>query len=95
MLHARTDYNRIQDPALNDPSMLSDGSTPIAEDEPVFLVRASDQAFVATLIAWQAAHIAKGGDLDMARVVDEHIEKAASWQEKNRCKVADAPKSAL
>lgn len=43
MKHARQDYNRIQDPALTDPSLLSEGSTPIGEDEPVFLLRGQDK----------------------------------------------------
>lgn len=43
MIHARSDYNRIQDPAVDDPSLLSEGSTPIGVDEPVFLLRAKDQ----------------------------------------------------
>lgn len=43
MIHARKDYDRIQDPALHDPSLLSEGSTPFADDEPVFLLRAQDE----------------------------------------------------
>lgn len=38
MIHAREDYNRIQDP---------DGK--IGEDEPVFLLRAKDKYFVRTV----------------------------------------------
>jgi len=95
MIHARKDYNRIQDPALNDPSLLSEGSTPIAEDEPVFLVRASDQAFVATLEAWAKAHNEKADDTSMSDAVASHIELALKWQRENRIKVADAPLSVL
>ena len=95
MLHARNDYNRIQDPALHDPSLLSEGSSPIAEDEPVFLVRASDQAFSDTLTAWITAHIAAGGDPAMSTAVASHLGKAIAWQERNRRKVADAPAAAL
>ena len=40
MIHARVDYNRIQDPALENPSLLAGNSKPIASDEPVFLLRA-------------------------------------------------------
>ena len=94
MLHARSDYNRIQDPAVNDPSLLSEGSTPIAADEPVFLVRASDQAFKETLLAWIAAHRNAGGCPMMAEAVEAWIDKAIAWQSDNhRCKIADAPES--
>jgi len=91
MLHARKDYNRIQDPALQDPSLLSEGSSPIAEDEPVFLVRASDQAFVPTLNAWIDAHLACYGSQVMTDAVKKHIRKAVEWQKKNRYELADAP----
>lgn len=37
MIHARPDYNRFQDPAIDDPSLLGEGSTPIRVDEPVML----------------------------------------------------------
>jgi hypothetical protein len=43
MQHARPDYNRIQDPALRDPSLLAPGSTPIGSEEPVFLIRGKDE----------------------------------------------------
>jgi len=95
MIHARKDYNRIQDPALNDLSLLSEGSTPIAEDEPVFLVRASDQAFVATLEAWAKAHNEVAVERSMSAAVASHIELALEWQRNNRRKVADAPVSTL
>ena len=95
MIHARNDYNRIQDPALHDPSLLSDGSSPIAEDEPVFLVRASDQAFVATLEAWAKAHNEQSDERSMSDAVASHIELALQWQRDNRRKVADAPASTL
>lgn len=43
MKHAREDYNRFQDPALSDSSLLGKGGTPILKDEPVFLLRAQDK----------------------------------------------------
>lgn len=95
MIHARSDYNRIQDPALSDPSLLSEGSTPFAEDEPVFLVRASDQAFASTVAAWMKAHIEAGGNPAMVIAVASHLGRAIAWQEKNRRKVADAPADVL
>lgn len=95
MIHARDDYNRIQDPALSNPSLLSDGSSPIAEDEPVFLVRASDQGFAKTVKAWAAAHLEAGGDASMADAAERQIVRAAAWQKNNRRKVADAPDGVL
>ena len=49
MLHARHDYNRIQDPAMENPALLGEGSTPIGEKEPVFLLRAKDKHAAATV----------------------------------------------
>lgn len=95
MIHARSDYDRIQDPALSDPSLLSEGSSPIGQDEPVFLIRASDQAFRATVAAWRIAHLNAGGDPEIAKAAARHLVVAEAWQEKNRRKVADAPHSVL
>ncbi len=95
MIHARSDYDRIQDPALSDPSLLSEGSSPIGEDEPVFLIRASDQAFSDALVAWMKAHICAGGDPEVAKAVARHLGSAIAWQGKNRRKLADAPHSVL
>ena len=95
MIHARSDYDRIQDPAIGDPSLLSTGSTPIAEDEPVFLVRARDIAFCDTLTAWIQSHINHGGDAAMVTAVASHLGSAIAWRQRNAVKVADAPESAL
>lgn len=95
MIHARTDYNRIQDPAVQDPSLLSSGSSPIGEDEPVFLVRAKDAAFVDTVLAWMNAHLDAGGDPAMHTAMASHLGRAVSWREKHGTKVADAPHDVL
>lgn len=95
MLHARTDYSRIQDPAIQDQSLLSNGSSPIGEDEPVFLVRAKDKAFSATVLAWMNAHLDAGGDPAMYTAMAAHLGRAIAWQEKNGTKVADAPHDVL
>lgn len=76
-------------------TLLSDGSTPIAIGEPVFVVRASDQAFVSTLQSWVRFHLAAGGDPEMAKAVGAHVAKAIEWQAINRCKLADAPQDTL
>lgn len=95
MIHARTDYNRIQDPALQDNSLLSDGSSPIGEDEPVFLVRAKDKSFNATVLAWMDAHLDAGGDPAMYTAMAAHLGRAIAWQGKHSTKVADAPHDVL
>ncbi len=51
MLHARKDYNRIQDP-----------ENKIPEDEPVFLLRAQDQVAAEVVRYWAYLHKVKGGD---------------------------------
>jgi hypothetical protein len=86
MLHARRDYDRIQDP-----------ENKIGEDEPVFLVRAKDWAFVPTLLGWIKAHLDAGGDIEMAKALMEHIDKAKKWRglHNREVKVADAPKGSL
>lgn len=95
MLHARRDYDRIQDPALHDSSLLSAGSSPIWEDEPVFLVRAKDAAFCDTVMAWMQSHLDAGGDPALHRAVAAHLERAVAWQQKHGTKLADAPHEVL
>lgn len=78
MIHARSDYNRIQDPAGL-----------IAEDEPVFLLRAKDKLAPAILEAWARALEDAGGDKDMVNMAFDHAELMRSWQETNGSKVPD------
>lgn len=89
MIHARKDYSRFQDPALKDPSLLGEGSTPIAEDEPVMLFRAQDENFIAVVqfyrdLIWKKARPV--GDLCNAQ-----IERAKQWQKKHGAKTPDVP----
>lgn len=91
MIHARRDYDRIQDPALADPSLLSPGSSPIGQDEPVFLVRAKDASFLDTVQAWMQSHDRKGGDQLMRNALAIHLGRALAWREAHGVKVADAP----
>lgn len=94
MIHAREDYNRIQDPAVNHPAMLGDGSTPIAPDEPVMLFRAKDK--FAPLIMEFYAGLLKG-DPDAANAMAEaalaHAAKARLWQLRNGSKTPDMPRA--
>lgn len=55
MIHAREDYNRIQDPAVEDHTLLGKGSTPIGVNEPVFLVRAQDKHAYKAVLAYTEA----------------------------------------
>ncbi len=78
MKHAREDYNRFQDPALNDPSLLGEGLTPIAEDEPVFILRAQDK-HAAKAVRYYAA-LLQGDE----KVGERMIQACFKWAEKMR-----------
>lgn len=86
MIHARDDYNRIQDP-----------ENKIGEDEPVFLVRAKDRFSIKAMQAWVDAALLEAGlgekeDLELKRMagkVQGHIAKTIEWQVKNGSKVPD------
>lgn len=88
MRHARPDYNRIQDPALQDPSLLAEGTTPFGEDEPVFLLRARDRTAPAALRFWAGMQPPQSGSARVARAWAEEMER---WQALNGCKTADLP----
>jgi len=78
MLHAREDYNRIQDP-----------DEKIAEDEPVFLLRAHDQCFAETVRFWAALHELKGGERTISNMARDHSIVGEHWQLDNGKKRAD------
>lgn len=80
MIHARKDYNHIQDP-----------SGKIAKDEPVFILRAKDLLAPTTLLFWAEELSRKGGDKVMAKMVAEHATKMLAWQELNGYKLPDLP----
>lgn len=79
MKHARKDYNCIQDPSGN-----------IAEDEPVFLLRAKDQIAPSALRFW-ADEVERLGDKKLADHVRAHAGKMNEWQAKNGWQVPDTP----
>jgi hypothetical protein len=81
MLHARKDYDRIQDPANK-----------IADDEPVFLLRAKDKLAPDVMDYWAWRLDQANGDKDMVEMVRNHAKLAREWQEKNGCKLPDLPK---
>lgn len=84
MLHARKDYNRIQDP-----------ENKIGEDEPVFLVRAKDVFSIIAMRSWADAVLLEGRIKsdnklkEMAGMVYSFINITIIWQNKNGCKNPD------
>lgn len=81
MIHARSDYNRIQDPA---------GLIP--QDEPVFLIRAKDFVSGDAVRAWADLHDQAGGDPAMSEAARRHAAKMDAWRPKQK---ADAPIDAI
>ena len=77
MIHAREDYNRIQDP---------DGK--IKEDEPVILFRAQDELMVQVL-EFYSFIARRAGAHDVSRKVNDHVVLAKEWQRRNPTKVPD------
>lgn len=103
MIHAREDYNRIQDPK---------GLIP--QDEPVFLLRGQDRFTPRMLALYRRLLIAEGNRLlkisrnkgliwetvkiyesqaqklfDMANMVKDHNEKVEEWQRECKRKTPD------
>lgn len=102
MKHAREDYQRRfgHDPALDDPTLLSEGSTPIGEDEPVCLFRAQDRNFVLLLRGYESLLKHQGHDVvdreanrRIIESVNAHIGVASLWQQNNpdKVKAPDVP----
>lgn len=73
MVHFREDYNRIQDPK---------GLIP--EDEPVFLLRGQDELAPALLLRWAAELRLRGGDKEMARLVEDGAQMMIEYQKKRK-----------
>lgn len=80
MLHARPDYNRIQDP-----------ENKIPEDEPVFLLRAQDVCAPAALDRWIQAAEDAGVDEEMIATARVHLKRMSLWALENGNKVPDMP----
>jgi len=64
MIHAREDYNRIQDP-----------ENKIPKNEPVFLLRGQDKFDPELLLRWASKLRLNGGDPIMAEMVENHAQK--------------------
>lgn len=90
MIHARKDYDRIQDPAVEQPELLADGSSPIGSDEPVFLIRGKDVLAPDCIRHW-AIELERLDGHDPAVV--QHALKFAdlvqNWQDEHGCKTPD------
>lgn len=84
MKHARSDYDRIQDPA---------GLIP--DDEPVFLIRGQDRAAIPAAQAWCEVAEVIGADPGIVATVRRHIEVVRAWQAEHGAKVPDAPADVL
>ena len=71
MIHARKDYNRIQDPA---------GLIP--ENEPVILFRAQDKHFDRVLRFYRDIVKTDNGDPRIITAINEHLILADAWPKK-------------
>jgi hypothetical protein len=83
MKHARDDYNRIQDPLKL-----------IADNEPVFLLRAKDKCAPQIVEAWAALAEANGASKEMVKSARDHAILMRRWQIQNGNKTPDMPPNA-
>lgn len=76
-------------------TLVSPGSTPIAIDEPVFLLRGQDLASPSTVLYW--ASLSEGNGVDPAVVtrVRDWAETMRTWQETHTARNADVPADQL
>ncbi|MDR3328178.1 MAG: hypothetical protein LBT04_08730 [Prevotellaceae bacterium] len=84
MLHARKDYDRIQDP-----------DNKIPADEPVFLLRGQDKFAPELLLRWASKLRLDGGDTYMARLVEDWAQVMLEWQDTHCIKTPDLDYSKL
>ena len=79
MLHARMDYNR----------RIQDSENRIPEDEPVFLLRASDM-YAPLAVAIYATIVRQGqGQTAIIRNSEKHAHEMMMWQMTHPCKSPD------
>ena len=79
MMHARPDYNRIQDPGVENPDLIPNGSTPIGEKEPVFILRAQDKTASAVVRYWAALNSYEGGDSNAVQLALAQAVRMDEW----------------
>jgi hypothetical protein len=78
MLHARKDYQRIQDPKNLIPS-----------DEPVFLMRAQDKLFITMLVIYRMLAKMQGCSPKMLQTISKHIEITKLYNIDHPTKIPD------
>lgn len=81
MIHARTDYDPIQDPRPNG----------IGKDEPVMLFRAQDRLMEFVLLHYISLLKKANADTAMVHAVYEHIQRVNDWQSTHPTKTPDMP----
>jgi hypothetical protein len=86
MIHARSDYDPIQDPR---------GLIP--EDEPVILIRGQDVGALAAIDAYYDYLVNEelGIEGEFLAAIARHRNRIQRWQEIEKVKRPDAPKEAL
>ena len=80
MLHARKDYQRIQDPWEK-----------IPEDEPVFLLRGQDVLAPDVVEYWAQLLKNQGGEEQLVTAAKAQAHKMRDWQKDQKVKVPDLP----
>lgn len=80
MRHARSDYDRIQDPA---------GLIP--DDEPVFLLRGQDRAAPQVVEMWAKLAGGMGASIEIVSAALEQAEEMREWQRRRAQKTPDMP----
>jgi len=80
MKHARNDYAGIQDPTNH-----------IPQDEPVFLIRASDKCGPIVVHMWAFIAELLGTSSDMVYAARHQANAMFAWQDKHGSKVPDMP----
>lgn len=80
MLHAREDYNAIQD------GRKLEDKNRIPGNEPVFLLRAQDKLSADIVDIWANCAKAEGAKLDIVNQAKEHANKMREWQMNVKCK---------
>lgn len=78
MIHARDDYNRIQDP---------EGRIP--DNEPVFLIRGQDVVAPDVVEFWATKAHEAGVDSRMVEAARKHASRMRRWQAEHGSKIPD------
>lgn len=67
------------------------GGSPIADDEPVFLLRAMDRTAPQAVRAWAQLQYEQKGNREMGRLALDHAVEMETWGREHGAKVADLP----